>query len=391
MNILRIVYDWPEPWSGLAPGPYFLTRAQGLLGHKIVVLTGGLTGKSLLKLNIIEKPEKNVTVIKLPRALTKHTGPFLTTSPCALILYLLIKLFWRVDILHGHGHVMLWINMFRNLFPFLDRTKYIAHFHNCSKARYLSAVKRNEKFSIIQKYFEVPLDELSDRLSLKVCDLAIVVSTENKEELVRFYKKYADKIMLVENGVPTHIFKPSPTKQLSINKEILGVGVISPRKGIHVLVEALKYLPNYYYLRWVGQVENQSYKKELDELATNLNVHNRIKYEGYIPNLDMPRYFQNANVFIIPSTYEGFPKVVLEALACGLPVLASGFKSLYRIIGLTYLSSFAPKIVAREIKQIVEGRSKVDIDFINRIYSWDAKAKEIDIVYKEVVNRRSLK
>lgn len=388
MNILRIVYDWPEPWSGLAPGPYFLSRSQGLLGHKIVVLTGGLTGRMLLTLRIVEKPEKNVTVIKLPRALSRHIGPFLTTSPFALLLYLIIRLFWRVDILHGHGHIMLWINVYKSIFSFIDKTRYIAHFHNCSKARVLNAVRRHETFSLVQKYFEVPLDELSDRLALKTCNLAIVVSSENKDEFTKFYKDYADKLMLVENGVPTHIFTVRKGRQLSMNKEIIGVGVISPRKGVHILVESLKYLPSNYFLRWVGQVENQIYKNELDELAKNLGVSHRVKYEGYIPNFEMPKYYQNANIFVIPSTYEGFPKVVLEALACGLPVLASGFKSLYKIIGLTYLASLAPKVVAKQIKQIVEGRTKVDVDFVNRVYSWDAKAREIDIVYREVIRKR---
>ena len=64
MRILRCVYDWPPPWSGLAPAPYFLSKSQGKQNHNVLVLTGGLTGRKLIKRNIIDHPEKNVTVIK---------------------------------------------------------------------------------------------------------------------------------------------------------------------------------------------------------------------------------------------------------------------------------------------------------------------------------------
>ena len=387
MHILRIVYDWPEPWSGLAPGPYFLSRSQGLIGHKVLVLTGGLNGKKFSRFKIIERPEKNVTVINLPRALTKHTGPFLSTSLFALFLYQIIRIFWRVDILHGHGHIMIYINLFKKIFPFLDRTNYVVHFHNCSKARYLNAIRRKEKFKFMQKYFEVPLHEFSDRLALNVCDLAIVVSSENKKEFSEFYPAFKDKIMVVENGVPTNIFVPAQ-KVNSLSKEIIGVGVISPRKGIHSLIESLKYLPSTYYLRWVGNVESIEYKNELDSLIKNLDLSNRVIFQGYVPNLEMAKYYQKASVFALPSSYEGFPKVVLEALSCGLLSLASGFNLNYKIHGLTMFSSTAPKNIARQIKDIVESRQKVDVEFIHKNYSWDAKSIEINSIYNEVKNMR---
>lgn len=387
MKILRIVYDWPEPWDGLAPAPYFLSRSQGLLGHEVTVLTGGLNGKSLKAFKFTDRPEKNVFVIKLVRALSKHTGPFFTTSPLSLLVYLGKRLFRQVDVVHGHGHIMLWFNIYKYIFGKIDRVPYVAHFHICAKKRKLLAIERGEKFTVAQKIIENPLHELSDWLAVRVADKCITVSESNKQDFIECYKAEESKIIVVESAVPTNIFYDLPNKQLSFNSEIIGVGSITRRKGIHLLIESLKYLPSKYILRWVGSSSDEEYRNELADLAKNLDVSNRVIFEGYVPNMDMPPYFRNALLFVLPSTYEGFPKVVLEALACGVPCLVSGFEAKEKIDGLSYLHSLAPKSIALDIKKTLELNPKVDVSKIKKKYSWDAKAKEIDNIYSIILGK----
>jgi len=387
MNILRIVYDWPEPWNGLAPAPYYLSRSQGLLGYNITVLTGGLNGSSIKKLSFVEYPEKNVKVIKLPRALTKHTGPFLTTSPIVLFMYFIQSALGNVELVHGHGHIMLWFNLYKCFFGWIDKTPYVAHFHICAKTRVELAKERGEKFKFLQKFFENPLHILSDWLAVRVADKCIVVSETNKEDFIKSYKADPSKFVVVESGVPTQVFYPEKSKQLGFSSELIGVGAISKRKGINLIIEALKYLPNEIIFRWIGPETVSGYKLELERLAENLGVRNRVIFEGYIKNDKLPEFLRRSSLYVLPSSYEGFPKVVLEALACGIPALVSGFKAKDDIGGLIYFKSLTPKNIASDIKKIIKDNVKVDIDKIQSQYSWDAKAKEIVKVYNSILKK----
>ena len=387
MNILRIIYDWPPPWDGLSPGPYYLSREQGLLGHKVTVLTGGLNGSALKKIRFVEHPEKNVKVIKLPRALTKHVGPFLSTSPSALLIYFWQKILGRVNIVHGHGHIMLWFNLYKALFGWLDKNPYIAHFHICAKKRASLAKERGEKFTLIQKFFENPLHSLSDWLAVRVANKCIVVSETNKVDFVENYGADPEKIVVVESGVPVHVFHPDSSKQLTLSPELLGIGAISPRKGINLIIEALKYLPEKYIFRWIGPEQVDGYKDELIRLSENLGVKHRVIFEGYVINDELLGYLKKTALFVLPSSYEGFPKVVLEALACGVPALVSGFKAKADIRGLFYFKSLTPKNIANDIKEVLSEDVEVDVKKIESQYSWKAKAKEVDSVYNTILKK----
>src|SRR3990167_5804903 len=138
MNILRIVYDWPDEnviTEGLAPAPYELSISQTKLSHEIYVLCGNLNGKNIKAGKFGYQLENGkVTVINLPRGL-KDFGPFLTTSPSALIAYLALKIMGKIDLVHNHGHMGLCFLIYKYLFGWLDRTPVVGHFHNTARGR----------------------------------------------------------------------------------------------------------------------------------------------------------------------------------------------------------------------------------------------------------------
>ncbi len=390
LNILRVVYDWPPPWNGLAPAPYYLSKSQGKLGHTVKVLTGLLGGKRLLKFDFSSNPEKNVYVTYLPRALTKHTGPFLTTSPCVLFNYLFKRFTGqKIDVVHGHGHTMLWFNIYKLLFGRFDKIPYVVHFHIVAKERKEKAIEKGEKMKFMQKYFENPLWELADRTSVKVADACIFVSKSNLEKMYEFYKPERDKLYVVESGYEPQIFsiKDNSTEMVERPKgiEILCVGKIIPRKGPDVLIEALKYLPSEYYLRWIGTPEDDSYVNELKDMAINIGVEHRIIWQGYVKNVELAKFYKNADIYAMPSQAEGLPKVVVEALGSGLPVIADGFETQSKIKGLRYFSSRAPKTVANEIKEFYESKPVVNVARIAKMFSWESRAKEIDAIYEKIL------
>ncbi len=365
MKILRIAYEWPPPWDGLNPGIYELTQAQIKLGNQVEVFSS-----------------KN-----FPRAL-KRFSLFLTTAPAVLFGYLFYRLRGKeIDVVHGHGHITCCFNLYKFLFGWLDKTPYFLHLHITAVGREAAAKERGVRLGFWTKYFEWPLHKFSDRIGCRVADAVIATSKVVKAEAVRFYNADSEKVFVVENGVNTRLFarprktlrvSPSTLRvgELAERRNLLYVGALSRRKNIHLLLEAMKFLPEDYHLTVVGRGEEEYPPQD------------SVKFVGYVEYPQLPKYYQQADVLVLPSSYEGFPKVVLEALSCGVPVLASGFRLQEDIKGLSFLNKLDAKSLAAEIKKIVESGEKVDVEKIHKKYDWLVKVTQIQRIYDRIGGRK---
>ena len=386
MKILRMVYDWPEPWIGLAPAPYYLSKAQGELGHEVYVLCGNLNLKRLLQLKFIERPEKNVTVYNLPRALTSSTGPFLTTAPIALLYYFYFRFIKKIDLVHGHGHMCLCFNLYKYLFGWLDKIKYVAHFHNNSIARAEKAIENNEHLSKMQTYFEFPLHALSDNLAIKVADQIITVSAQNKNEFIEINGANEDKITVVESGVP--IEKLQSLKQIPRKSNILRLGasgVISDRKGILELLDALALLNELdFTFSWIGGFRDKEFEDKVYKKIESNGLKDKFIITGMVSNDSVFDYLTHLDFFIFPSKYEGLPKSVIEALAIGIPSLVSGFNFSTDIDGVEYIGSLDSNELAKQINRFVNASYKVEREQIFNNFSWTSRAKLVENIYNKI-------
>lgn len=394
MNILRIVYDWPEPWVGLSPAPYYLSKAQGEKGHKVYVLCGNLNFSTLKKFKFIEKPEANVVVFNLPRALTASTGPFLSTGPCAMIYYFLLRIFVKIDIVHGHGHMCLFFNIYKYLFGWLDKVPYVAHFHNNSIARARAAINNGETLSFMHRYFELPLHSLSDHLAIKVSDSAITVSEQNKKEFIEINNADANKITVIASGVP--VSKLKDFEHSSKSKELIRMGcsaVVSERKGILELIDALVLLEKKidYKFIWIGgfRENEKKFKNEVIEKIKNNNLQEKLQITGMVSNDQVFNYLKYIDYYIFPSKYEGLPKAVIEALAAGIPALVSGFKFSSEIKGVEYIESIEPLKFSEQLLKFVNQEHYVDRKEIANMFSWESRAEEVELIYNKVINKYS--
>lgn len=155
-------------------------------------------------------------------------------------------------------------------------------------------------------------------LTLKFADGVIVTTKELKSYVGKFVSK--EKIFLIPNGVDTQLFKPVNKKFAKNNIKFISVGRLEVQKNYAALVKAIsisKYR-SYVTLILVGK---GSLKNDLKNLAKELSV--ELKIIDPIPHYLMPKFFQEADIFILSSLIEGHPKVLLEALSCGLPAIAS--------------------------------------------------------------------
>lgn len=392
MKILRIVYDWPPPWDGLGPHPYEVTVSQSLLGHDITVFCARWPNAGK-----IEEP-KGTSVVGFIREPIEGTW-FFTTSLLMFGYYLSWRSHNTPDIIHIHGHFGAWIYLYRRFLSIFNKNHaeltipIVSHFHNTVAGRRAKFLSMNKPIKAISKYLSWPIAEWSDRQAIKQSMAHLFVSQDTRDEAIKFYSASPEKCTLVETGVNTHLFRPIGTEEFEKTRKDLGLdsrdivilnyGKMVERKNIHLLVEALPSLPITYKLMLVGSGDG-SYIGRMKERIAELGLTDRVIFVGYTPYPELPIAIQASNLFVLPSSWEGLPKVVMESLACKVKVLASGFRVSEDIRGLFYLESLDPKDIAAKIQEVVQTEVDVDRDRIIDKFSWDKRVQIIEKVYEKI-------
>jgi D-inositol-3-phosphate glycosyltransferase len=151
--------------------------------------------------------------------------------------------------------------------------------------------------------------------------------------LINFYNALPGKICVVPCGVDLELFCPmsasTARRQLGFKADdtlALFVGRFDAMKGLDKLLEAMSYLRSGSHWRLVvvgGDGMHTPEGQKVLGLARDLGVADSIAFVGRIDQKDLPLYYNAADVMVMPSYYESFGLVSLEALACGLPVVAT--------------------------------------------------------------------
>lgn len=384
MKILRIIYDWPPPWDGLAPGPYELTKAQVEVENNEVRVICGWWPKAAGA-----KPIPKVKLLRLLREPIKGTLLILM-APYVLLIYLWQVITWKPDIIHSHGHFGLYVYVFKLLFGWLDKTPLVLHLHNTVAGRREALLKQEGTIWWRPKFLRWPLSVLSDKFGIRVAKAVICCSQLVKEEVFKYHSPSPEKVFLVENGVNTKLFSPqgeNMREELGLEgaKVIFYNGALTARKNVDLIVQSLEFLSIDYKLLIVGR---GSTEQELEELVTDLGVEDRVLFQGYHPYPNLPPYFRTADVFVLPASYEGLPKVVLQALSCGIPVVGSGFSLSEDLEGLVTVQEPSPAILAQEIKKVIESGVTPDVKKIKEIFDWSVKGEQVEEVYRACLNQK---
>ena len=136
-------------------------------------------------------------------------------------------------------------------------------------------------------------------------------------------------LVVVPNGVDGSVFRIAPDSPRRIPNQILFAGAVRPVKGVDVLLGALRRIVDRgrdAKLTIVGEAFFDSYRKEeqrLRQIAKDLALEDRVHFAGKKSPHDLARCMQAASVLVLPSRIESFGAVLLEALACGTPVVAT--------------------------------------------------------------------
>ncbi len=162
-------------------------------------------------------------------------------------------------------------------------------------------------------------------------DIATVTSQTQKRYLVKKYK-LDDKVLVLPNPINTAIFKPIKLKRKLRKRiiKILFVGRLNRVKNLRAFLLALRSIDNV-SLDIVGKGEEEKFLK-------NYARKNRIKvnFLGVVRNNDLPTIYNQYDIYTQVSFWEGNPKTILEAMACGLPCLCSNVRGINEVIRHNY-------------------------------------------------------
>jgi glycosyltransferase involved in cell wall biosynthesis len=202
-----------------------------------------------------------------------------------------------------------------------------------------------------------------ERLLLRQASRLIAVSPSLRELMIR--EGFApERVVYVANGVPGTelVERTRPTGTWTLGMAAL----FRPRKGIEVLLEALAQLRTSGHdvrLRAIGPFETPEYQREVLALVERLGIGGAIDWTGFVG--DIHAELREVDLFVLPSLFgEGLPMVVLEALAAGLPVVASDVEGIPAAIrtakeGLL-VDANDPAMLAVAIEQIIAPDSTHD-------------------------------
>lgn len=178
----------------------------------------------------------------------------------------------------------------------------------------------------------------------------------NSEGLCRraqaFENKY--KIDIIENGVDTSYFIPGNQNHNKKEIRILFVSRLIEGKGLQFIIPNMSKVQNEVWQKCRKKVVlvivgDGPFRLKLEELVAKNQAEHCVKFEGHKDKEQIRQYYQNSDIFILPSLSEGMPNVVLEAMACGLPVIMTpceGSKELVTDNGIvSKLDTFADAMV----------------------------------------------
>jgi D-inositol-3-phosphate glycosyltransferase len=294
------------------------------------------------------------------------------------------------DLMHSHYWLSGWVGQ---VLQGLWRLPHVTMFHSLGEAKNRARVSEHEPSHRIE----------AERQIAQSADRVICASQDEKDMLLRLYGVPAENVELVPCGVDLKAFRPMDKgevrRRLGFPEEpvVLFVGRIEPLKGIDILVRAVAQVSEDIRFCLVvvgGDASAEAEKAELRLLAEKLGISRRVAFLDAVDHSLLPLYYNAADICVVPSYYESFGLVALEAMACGTPVVASrvgGLQGTVRDSETGFLVPWrCPEPFAERLELLLENEElRRNLGLSARAaaedYAWPRIAERVQAVYDRLM------
>jgi glycosyltransferase involved in cell wall biosynthesis len=257
-----------------------------------------------------------------------------------------------------------------------------------------------------RKYLFDAYMSFSPNLIFQKAARILVVTTDHTHYSVlnNLFDMYKAKVVEIPNGIDTNLFYPNPTfKKLRLDwnlsenaKVILFVSALDKAhhyKGLDFLLTAIaSYSDRNVILVVIGDGD---LKPHYQRKAAELDINHQVIFLGAIPNDKLPQYYQSVDLFVLPSSAETFGIVVIEAMACGLPVIANNIPGVRSVItqGVDgyLIRPNDEKTLHDKLSLLLNSpdlrnrMGRVGREKVVAKYNWRIIGDQLESIYKEVV------
>jgi glycosyltransferase involved in cell wall biosynthesis len=228
--------------------------------------------------------------------------------------------------------------------------------------------------------------------------MVITVSEHVKHDILRNFDVHPDSIRVIPNGVDLRFTPGTPDPRFRVkydlaNRYVLFVGQTTTNKNIRRAIDAVSIMRTTYIadLQFIVAGLPGDEDAALKRYVASNHLQNTVRFLGYVDDNDLPQLYANASVFLFPSISEGFGIPPLEAMRCGIPVVAAHASCLPEVLGdaAIWVDPQSVESIAAGLRSALEDekvRSRAIAKGLSRAeqFSWEKMALETVKVYREV-------
>ena len=230
---------------------------------------------------------------------------------------------------------------------------------------------------------------------LKQSQRIVCVSEYTKQDLVKTYGLNPRAIDVVYNGYDRNLFYPQPNPKIlqkyNLDRYLLYVGDMRFYKNLGRCLEAFDRLTNKDCKFVITGKKDNFFYPQIERQVAKLKVKERITFLDYVPIEDLPSLYSMAQALVFASLYEGFGLPVLEAMACGCPVITSKVTSIPEVGGdsVLYVDPCDVDSIAEGMERVLGDRelrtnlSRMGLERA-RLFSWDKTARDICQIFERL-------
>ena len=372
MHICMLTSEFPPNCAGIGNYVYNLSQKLVELGHNITVITRGAWVKAKIE---------NINGIKIYRERFIPTYPVHVRLHGIFVNNLLKSIGTEFDVIHSHSPL---VPVPRCNIP------HVLTLHICTKQEAKNLTEIKDLYSLYRHmFYRITLqDEINSiKSACKVTTQGIGLVNDLLE-----YGINPNKITPIGIGVDTNILTPKYDRQ---ELRILYTGRLVFVKGLITLIKSAQYICHEYPNVLFTILGDGHLRPRLQKMVRQLNLENNFSFLGFIPRSQLIKHYQNDTIYTAPSYYDALPTAILEAMACGMPIVSTNIPAIReaivdgesgflvpprepKFLADSILKLLADKALRRKMGQAARKR-------VEKQFTWDIVAEKALSVYNEIL------